>query len=382
MNKLVPVPHAAARPTSEFTNRYDLKPIKSEYVDDLEEAHDIVSQCYQDYAGYPDIQKSYLEEALDDIAFRREVKEASERINGLAVTTGLYLYEGIQVKDETQQLTRAYKLRGATNFIFKYADLACGSGVITASAGNHGQAVALAASKLGVEAVVVVPEGTPNVKIEGIESQGGRVIVHGDSYAGADDKAREINQTRNGLYVPAYNSRDIMAGQGTMGLELLGQVPDITDLIVPTGGGGALAALAKYFRTVAPEVRIWGSGVTDSSAVENAFKSGNVGMVPNSRFADGIAVSKLGSLTWPEIKRSVAGVLTVDELTLKRTVGRLCMKGKIVEGAGAVGLSATLKNRESLGTTPVTIATGGNIDGAVLRDCQRLAMGGRSVRLT
>lgn len=377
MEKLVPVPHAKSRPTSEFTNHYDFKQIDPEYVDDVEEAHHLVRQAYQDYAGYPDMQKLLVDEALNDIAFRREVSEAATRIHGLAVFTGIYSYEGLLVKDETQQLTKAYKLRGATNFIFKHAEIAHESGVITASAGNHGQAVALAASKIGVEAVVVVPEGTPTTKKDGIESHGGRVIVFGDSYAAADSRAREINLSRKGLYAPAFDNRDIMAGQGTMALELIRQTPDMTDLIVPTGGGGALAAIAKYLRTVAPGVRVWGSGVSGSSAVENALRSGNVENIPTSRFADGIAVSKLGSLTWPEIRRSVARALTIDELTLRRQVGHLSLAGHVVEGAGAVGIGAALANRNLLGAVPVTIATGGNIDGAVLRSCQLLALGNR-----
>lgn len=375
MKPLVPVPHRNKLPTTQIGNRYGFREVKQVFFDDYEEAFDLVHQEYDDYRGYPDVQKQLIDDAIDDLAFRQEVSEAARRISGIVIKTSLFEYNGILVKDETQQLTKAYKLRGATNFILKYADIAQQAGVITASAGNHGQAVALAASKIGVEAIVVVPEGTPNTKKDGIESQGGRVIVYGRDYAAAANRARELNINIKGLYAPAYDNRDIMAGQATMGLELVEQVPDLTDLVVPTGGGGALAGLAKYFRTTLPGVRLWGGGVTGLSAVEKALRSGNDGLTATCRFADGIAVLKLGDLTWPEIRRSVAGVLSVSELTLRRQVGNLSLAGHVVEGAGAVGISAAIQNRDRLGAVPVTIATGGNIDGAVLRSCQLLAMG-------
>lgn len=372
MRPLVPVPHRNSLPTTQLGNRYGFERRAHHFSDDLEEAHDLMRQELQDYAGSPKVQEQLIAEAMDDLAFRREVSEASERIGDFAVKTPLYVYDDILVKDETQQLTKAYKLRGATNFILKYAHVAHEAGVITASAGNHGQAVALAASKIGVEATIVVPEGTPNTKKDGIESHGGRVIVYGLDYAAADNRAHELNLSQKGLYAPAYNDRDIMAGQATMGLELLSQAPNMTDLVVPTGGGGALAGLAKYLRTTAPQVRLWGSGVSGYSAIEAAYRNGVDNLSQTCHFADGIAVTKLGSVTWPEIKRSVNGALTVEELTLRRLVGELSLSGHVVEGAGAVGLAASLANRQKLGRNPVTIATGGNIDEAVLRACQQI----------
>jgi threonine dehydratase len=374
MTPLVHVPHRRSLPTTQIGNRYGFEVQSRYFSDDLEEAHALVSQEFQDYAGSPNVQEQLIADAMDDLAFSREVGEAAQRISDIVVKTQSYDYQGISVKDETQQLTKAYKIRGATNFILKYADVAHEAGVITASAGNHGQAVALAASKIGVEAIVVVPEGTPTIKKDGIESHGGRVIVYGRDYAAADNRAHELNISQKGLYAPAYNDRDIMAGQATMGFELLDQLSDLTDLVVPTGGGGALAGLAKYFRAAAPDVRLWGSGISNKSAVQNALQSGNHGLSQTCRFADGIAVTKLGSQTWPEIKRSVTGALTVEEVSLRRLVGELSLTGRVVEGAGAVGLAASLEHRRKLGTKPVTIATGGNIDETVLRACQLLAM--------
>lgn len=377
MNHTVPVPHRSSLPTTQLGNRFEWHHPKPGYFDDLEQAMDLVHQEYEDYAGYPDVQQALLAEAVDDVTFSREVIEAAVRIKGVAVETPLWVHDGVIVKDETVQLTKAYKLRGACNFIFKHIDRAYEAGVITASAGNHGHAVALAAAKIGVSAIVVVPEGTPDTKKDGILSHGGQVIVYGSDYVAATAEALRMNANQRGLYVPAYNHRDIMAGQATMGLELSRQVPDMTDLVVPTGGGGALAGLAKLFRTVSPTVKLWGSGVTGSSAVASAFSSGNAAQTPTSHFADGIAVSKLGDVTWPEIQRSVRGALTVRELKLRLLVGQLSLAGRIVEGAGAVGLAAALENRTKLGSSPVTIATGGNIDFRALQSCQLLAMGRR-----
>lgn len=375
MSKPVHVPHRSSLPEAFFGRR---PPAADQLLEDspyYEAAYDLAYDECQGYAGHPDVQRDVLETAIDDLSFTDEVNIAARRIADIVVVSGLYDFNGAIVKDETQQLTNAYKIRGATNFIFKHIGAACESGVITASAGNHGQGVALVAAKLGVRAVIVVPEGTPNTKKNGITAEGGEVVEYGKDYAAASRRAHELNSEQHGLYVPAYDHRDIMAGQATVARELMTQVPHMTDVIVPTGGGGLLAGTAKYLAIANPSVRVWAAGVAGYSAAATAFRKGNGGSTPTSQFADGIAVSRLGDETWPEIKRHAEGALEVSEHSLRRMVGRLSFAGHIVEGAGAAGITAAEEHRQRLGHWPVAIATGGNIDPAALSDCQLLALG-------
>lgn len=369
----VHVPHRGPLPQTQFARGAGFNIAACYSSSSLDRAYDIASEEYQAYAGFPDVQASVLAAALDDVEFASEVATAAARIGDVVKRTHLFTYQGIRVKNETEQPTRAYKVRGATNFILKHADQAESAGVITASAGNHGQAVALAATKIGIEAMVVVPEGTPEVKRVGIEAQGGRVIVFGRDYAAASQKALEINERQHGLYVPAFDHRDIMAGQATLAAELVEQVPDMTDLFVPVGGGGLLAGIAKYLRGTASSVHLTGSGVSGLSAFENAKANGNIGLSASSQFAEGIAVAQLGALTWSEIKRSEVAVASVDEQGLKRFVGQLGLAGYVLEGAGAVSLYAALQSEHLLTGQTVAIASGGNIDPNVLAACQAQA---------
>ena len=370
----VHVPHRGALPTTLFTRHDQSQRSPNEASPYYGAALRHCDQAHDDYAGYPDLQSALVSQAIDDLSFVDEVTQAADRIKDVVIRSPLFLFEGMPVKDETQQLTRAYKLRGALNFINSFAELAREAGVVTASAGNHGQAVALAASKLGVRAMVVVPEYTPRVKRDGIVSHGGEVIVYGNSYAAAAGYALQLTENRKGLYVPAYDHRTIMAGQATVGEEVLQQVPNVTDVLVATGGGGLLAGLAKYYGVRAPNVQLWGCGVEGASAVATALVSGNTGRTVTNRFADGIAVEKLGDVTWPEIQRNVAGALTSPETELRATVGRLSLAGHEVEGAGAAGIAAAQLHSRRLGARPVAIATGGNIDPDVLAACRALAV--------
>ncbi len=313
-----------------------------------------------------------MTDVIRDTLLTRVYDVAIETPLQLATKLSALSKNEIYLKREDMQAVHSFKIRGAYNKIVNMPEADRRKGIITASAGNHGQAVALAAAKLGIEAMVVVPEGTPHTKTDGIKAQGGRVIVYGNDYAAASQKALEINDRQHGLFVPAFNHRDIMAGQATIGLELAEQFPEMTDLVVPTGGGGLVAGIAKYLRVTAPHIRIHAAGVSGGSAAETAFNYGNDGHTQANRFADGIAVAQLGSLTWPEIKRCVADVLTAEETQVRRLIGTLSLQGHTLEGAGAVALAAATAHREQLGQYPAVVATGGNIDADVLRQCQDL----------
>ena len=363
----VPVPHRLHMPTSEIGSPYNFTAQKAH--DHLERAHDLAAEQLQAYAGYPEFQAEILAEAVSDVRFSDEVDAATVRIGSFVTRSNLYEYSGLTIKDETEQLTKAYKIRGAANFILKNVERADYTKVVTGSAGNHGQAVALVASSLGLTAIVVVPRGAPKTKIDAIKAHGGEVFVFGADYTESTVKALELNELYGGIYVPAFNHFDTMAGQGTVAKEFLDQKPDMTNLIVPTGGGGLLAACAKYCAVNAPQIKVFGAGVRDGSSVETAFKHGNHKQTTPNKFADGIAVRQLGSLTWPEVKRHARGALTADELSVRQTIGELSLRGHDLEGAGAVGIAAALAHRQSLSGPTAVIATGGNIDPSELAKC-------------
>lgn len=376
----VHVPHRNSWPTLQIASPYDIVTNKSDHV--LQRAESLAYSAMQDNSGYPELQADIMSQAVADIHFADEVDIAALRIANLAQNTDVYNYCGLIVKDETTQPTKAYKVRGAANFILKYADQAQSAGVVTASAGNHGQAVALAASFIGVEAVVVVPRGTPQIKMDGILAQGGNIVEFGANYAEASSKALEINGRQRGLFVPAFNHRDIMIGQATVARELLAQTTDLANVVVPTGGGGLLAGMARYLAVHAPWLRVYGAGVADGSAAETAFRSGNSGHTVANSFADGIAVDRLGDQTWPEIKRLVERVLTVNESSLRQQIGALSLSGHVLEAAGAVGIAAALSNANNLDGQTAVVATGGNIDAVALLACQQLVFPKATERLT
>lgn len=374
MRPLVHVPHRGEMPK---TLLHRPKPTELEELQSnphYDQAVELKANQLDAYMDYPKVRYDIVRSAIDNLNFVDEVEEAAERIAGLAIHTTMFDYDGLNVKDETQQLTHAYKIRGAANFILKHEAEALKSGVVTGSAGNHGQGLALAATKIGVPSLIVVPHGTPQVKVDSIRSHGGRVLRYGYTYQEAAGRAIELSQSDNGLYVPAYNHRDIMAGQATIARELCLDFEDqLSDLLVPTGGGGLLAGISKYLSVKMPNTRVWGCGVRDFSAVERAYYTGNTGVTPTNAFADGIAVNQLGSQTWPEIHEHSAGTLTVSELDLRRTVGQLSLGGFTAEGAGAIGVCAAQEHRQRLGSRVTAIVTGGNIDPEVLEECRQLA---------
>lgn len=375
MANLVHVPHRNQLPNRMFERSGE--PIAGSYArDDLDLALQAVYEEYRSYAGFPDLQRQMVANKISDIKFANEVEKAADRISGVVVESPLYDYCGITVKDETVQLTNAYKIRGAANYIFKHETIARERGVITASMGNHGQGVALAASKLGLRAVVVVPENSPRVKKEGIEQYGGEVVEKGKNYRESANHAISIATEGNGLYVPAYDHPDIMAGQGTIALEAIGQMPDMENMVVPQGGGGLLAGILKVISARAPHVRVYGAGVSGHCALSASLAADKRVTVEPPRFAEGIAVGQLGEFTWPEIRDRVANSLTISETYIRQTVGKLALSGRAVEGAGAVSIAAAISYFGHLGPRTLALASGGNIDPEVLAECRDFA--GRS----
>jgi len=327
------------------------------------------------------------------------VQRAQIRIAGrvrrtpLSESAALSRLAGCQayLKLENLQFTGSFKERGAASRLLSLSEAERARGVITASAGNHAQAVALHASRLGVVATVVMPEGTPLVKVQATEGHGAKVVSFGAGYDAAAERAAEIAQETGAVYVHPFDDFEVMAGQGTIGLELLEQLPDADAVIVPVGGGGLIAGIAAAMRDTRPDLRIIGVESRTFPSMRRALESEVAATVPptalpgGKTIADGIAVRRVGRLTRQIVKALVDDVVLVDEEEIAEAILLLLERERTVaEGAGAVGLAALLHRDLGLrGKRVIVVVSGGNIDvNLMARVIQRgLVKSGRLCRL-
>ena len=274
---------------------------------------------------------------------------------------GLPLY----FKCENLQRTGAFKIRGALNFMTSQPRPSLAGGVITASAGNHAQGVAFAADLLGVKAVVYMPESTPPQKVFSTRDYGAEVVLEGKNFDEACAAALRQAEISGALFVHPFNDPLVMAGQGTIGLELLEDLPDLANVLVPIGGGGLIAGIACAIKETHPRVRIIGVESAAAPSMQLALQKGQPLTVPiRASLADGIAVKTAGSNTFPVIKDLVDEVVLVEEEEIALAIVSLLERNKLmVEGAGAVGLAALLNGRvKKLSGKTVALLSGGNID--------------------
>ncbi|MEJ8857025.1 threonine ammonia-lyase [Variovorax robiniae] len=275
---------------------------------------------------------------------------------------------GAQVflKFENLQFTASFKERGACN---KLVDLSESGvrGVIAMSAGNHAQGVAYHAQRLGLRALIVMPRFTPGVKIERTRGFGAEVVLHGDTLEGARAHAFELAEREGLTFVHPYDDEAIIAGQGTVAIEMLGAVPELDTLVVSVGGGGLIAGMAVAARAIKPGIEIVGVQTTRFPAMVNAVK-GTQHPQGNSTIAEGIAVGTPGVLTREIIKTQVDDLLLVDEGDIEQAVLMLLeIEKTLVEGAGAAGLAALLRHPERFrGKRVGLVLSGGNIDPLLL----------------
>ncbi len=307
-----------------------------------------------------------------------DVSRAQARIAGrvrrtpLSESAALSRLTGCQVflKLENLQFTGSFKERGAASRLLALDVDQRARGVITASAGNHAQAVALHASRLGVVATVVMPEATPLVKVRATESYGARVILHGGGYDAAAERASELAAETGAVYVHPFDDLEVMAGQGTIGLELLEQLPDLDALVVPVGGGGLIAGIAAAMRPSHPNLRIIGVESRTFPGMQRALESDSPSSLPpaalpgGKTIADGIAVRRVGSLPRQVVRALVDEIVLVDEEEIAEAILLLLERERTVaEGAGAVGLAALVHRDLGLaGQRVVVVVSGGNID--------------------
>jgi len=305
---------------------------------------------------------------------RRTPTEKSDAISGLA---GREVY----LKLENLQKTGSFKIRGGLNALMQMDEARRANGVVTASAGNHGQGVAYAARLLAVPACVVLPIGVPLAKLTAIQRTGAETVLTGESYDEAHAAALDIARERKRSYVHAFDDDDVIAGQGTLALELLDDAPDLDTLVVPVGGGGLISgiALAASGRKTRP--RIVGVQAAGASAFADSFSSGKLVEHPVATIADGIAVARPAVRTLSVAKRYVDEVITVTDEAIARTIVVLLERTKLLaEGAGAAALAAVLELDGRVGGQKVgVVISGGNIDPNLLGKAlqQGLASAGR-----
>ena len=281
----------------------------------------------------------------------------------LSALTGAEVY----VKYENLQVTNSFKDRGALVKLASLSEAERKRGVITMSAGNHAQAVAYHASRLGIPATIVMPVTTPFVKIAATRSHGAEVVLHGESVAEAQSRCEQILAQRGLVLVHPYDDYRIIAGQGTIALEMLEEVPDLDVLLFPIGGGGLIAGNAIAGRAKNSAIEIIGAEAALYPSVWNALRGDNRPL-GGSTLAEGIAVKNVGKLTLPLIRELVADIILVDEAELERAVNAyLTLQKTMAEGAGAAGLAAMFAKPELFeGKKVGLVLCGGNIDPRVL----------------
>lgn len=304
----------------------------------------------------------------------------SQTFSGL---TGLRAY----FKLENLQMTGSFKERGAANKIMTLTDDERARGVIAASAGNHAQGVAYHATRLGMRATIVMPETTPLIKVVCTREYGGEVVLHGPNYDAACDEARRRAEAEGLTFIHAFDDDAVIAGQGTLGLELLEQQPELEAVVVPIGGGGLISGVACAVKALRPDICVIGVQAARLASAQQAVAAGAPVTVPvATTLADGIAVRRTGERTLPVIQKYVDEIVTVDEEEIANAIMLLLEREKtVVEGAGAVAVAAVLNQRTSLpmGKRTALVVSGGNIDvNLVSRVIERgLAKDGRLVKL-
>jgi threonine dehydratase len=307
-----------------------------------------------------------------------DVLEAQPRVEAVARRTPLQYSHtfsrmtgaDVHLKLENLQRTGSFKIRGATNRIATLSEVERDAGVVTASAGNHAQGVALAATRAGVDATIVMPEFAPISKVKATERYGGRVVLHGVDYSEAQEKAHAIEREEGRTYVHAFDDPAVMAGQGTLGLEIFEQCPDVETVVVGIGGGGLISGVATSIKSRAPDTRVVGVQAEGASSLADSLDKGEVVELDAvDTIADGIATRRVGEQTFEVIRERVDEVVTVSDEEIAMAVTHLLERSKtLVEGAGAVPLAAVLTEAFDYdeGEVIVPALCGGNIDLNVL----------------
>ena len=314
---------------------------------------------------------------LKGVARKTDLIAAPQLVPGL---------DELYLKTENLQVTGSFKLRGAYYKISQLPKEALDKGIIACSAGNHAQGVALAATHMGVKSIVCMPDGAPIMKVENTRRLGAEVRLVPGTYDDAHDEAVRLQEETGATFIHPYDDEDVIAGQGTIGLEIMDTLDDVDAVIVPVGGGGLISGVACAVKNLKPSCKVYGVQAKGASAMVDAFHAGKWGASDTAvTFADGIAVKNPGDLTFKMAQKYVDDMVTVSDDEIAAAILNLMERQKLVsEGAGAAPVAAAMFGKLPLqGKRTVCVISGGNIDVNILsRVINRgLAMSGRKATL-
>jgi threonine dehydratase len=314
-----------------------------------------------------------------------DIQEAQSRLRGVATRTRLIEFEHPEsnarrlfLKPETQQPIGAFKLRGAYNKIASLSEDDRRRGVITYSSGNHGQGVAYAARALGVKAVIVMPGNAPAIKRDATAALGAETVFVGPGSAERQSKAEELAAQHGYVIVPPYNDEQIIAGQGTIGLEILEDMPEVEVVLAPIGGGGMISGVATAIKLSKPSVKVIGVEPDLAGDAQASLRAGKIVQFPAAEvvrtIADGLRTQSIGAINFEHIRRYVDDIVTVSEDEIREAVRLLAANpATVAEPSGAVSVAGFLFHRDQLPKTKLNVAiiSGGNIDPKMLEEFRR-----------
>ncbi len=322
----------------------------------------------------------------------RDIMKAAERLKPIlhhteldqSTTFSKMTGGSIYLKCENRQKTGSFKIRGASNKIASLAEQGQVKSVVASSAGNHAQGVAYAAKKFGIPATIVMPESAPIAKVQATEGYGAKVVLSGVCYDDAYTKAREICDSEGATFLHPYNDLEVIAGQGTLGIEILGDLPTVDIIVVPAGGGGLLSGVAAAVKQLNPRVKVFGVQAEGANAIARSFREKRLVTTETaSTIADGIAVKVPGDITVDLINQYVDDVVTVSDREISSAILLLMERCKqIVEPAGATSLAAVLGGKiDVAGKNVVCLLSGGNIDVSFIQNIIEQGLVARNRRL-
>ncbi|MGI6574553.1 MAG: threonine ammonia-lyase [bacterium] len=292
----------------------------------------------------------------------------------------------VYLKTENLQKTGSFKIRGALNKINSLTAIERKKGVIAISAGNHAQGVAFAAAKAGITSIIVMPENAPIAKVTATKSYGAQVELYGNVVDECAIKAKELQEKSGAIFVHPFNDPLVIAGQGTIGLEILSDLPGVEAIVVPVGGGGLISGIATAVKEIAPKVQVIGVEASKAASMQASLAKGEITSIHSAKtIADGIAVKTPGTITFDLVNKYVDGIVTVDEEEIANAILMLLERAKlIVEGAGAASLAAIINNKLNIRDKKVVaLLSGGNIDVNIISQIieRGLVKAGRKVKL-
>lgn len=308
---------------------------------------------------------------LGNVNHLANIQKAAQNLKGVIRKTDLIYSEffsketgnKIYIKPENLQNTGSFKIRGAYNKIANLSEEERAKGIVTSSAGNHAQGVAFSAAQMGIQSTIVMPLVTPLIKIDSTKAYGSEVVLHGNVYDEAYTKARELAEEHDYTFVHAYNDYDVICGQGTIALEILEDLDNIDEILVPVGGGGLISGVALAAKALKPNIRVIGVEPVGAASMSASLDAGQVVELPAVRTAaEGVAVRRVGDLCYDICSQYVDGIIQVTEEEIMESLLMLLEKHKIIaEAAGALPLAA-IKKLNTRNKNIACIISGGNID--------------------